>query len=134
MPIQLDIVTPEKRVISVAVDHVRAPSADGLFGVLPGHTPFLASMEPGELTYRIGATEHRYFVGGGFVEVGDDKVIVLAEAAELVDEIDPVRAQKALAEAQERLRLLAVGESEVEALERARVKRAAARLALARKR
>ncbi len=133
MAIQLDVVTPEKRVLSVQAEHVRAPGADGLFGVLPGHTPFLAAMEPGELTYRVGGSDRSIFVGGGFVEVADDKMIVLAEAAEPIEEIDVARAQQALADAQARLAQLK-SEEESAAIERARVKRAAARIAVARKR
>jgi F-type H+-transporting ATPase subunit epsilon len=133
MPIQLDIVTPEKRVLSVETDHVRAPGADGQFGVLPGHTPFIAAMEPGELVYLAGGVEHRMFVGGGFVEVADDHVIVLAESAERVEEIDVARAERALADAQARLRQLKA-EEDAARVERARVRRATARITIARKR
>lgn len=133
MPIQLDIVTPEKRVLSVETDQVRAPGADGQFGVLPGHTPFISAMEPGELVYLAGGVEHRLFVGGGFVEVAEDHVIVLAEAAERLDEIDVARAERALAEAQTRLRELKA-EEEMARVERARVRRASARIALGKRR
>ena len=133
MPIQLDIVTPEKRVLSVETDHVRVPGADGQFGVLPGHTPFISSMEPGELIYTAGGVAHRLFVGGGFVEVADDRVIVLAEAAERFEEIDVARAERALADAQGRLRELAA-EEDAARVERARVRRATARIVLGRRR
>ncbi|MFO7155018.1 MAG: F0F1 ATP synthase subunit epsilon [Pseudomonadota bacterium] len=133
MAIHLDIVTPERRLVSLEVDQVRAPGAEGSFGVLPGHTPFLTVMEPGELVYWAGGREHRYFVGGGFVEVHDDRVTVLAESAERVEEIDVERAMRALNEAQERLKTLRE-EEEAFRIERARVQRAAARIALARKR
>lgn len=133
MPIQLDIVTPEKRVLSVETDQVRVPGADGLFGVLPGHTPLVGTMEPGELVYTAGGIDHRLFVAGGFVEVADDRVIVLAEAAERLDEIDVARAMRALADAEGRLKELRE-EEEAARLERARVRRASARIALARRR
>lgn len=130
MAIQLDIVTPERKLLSADVETVRAPGADGSFGVLPGHTPFVAVMEPGELSYSAGGTEHRYFVGGGFVEVATGKVIVLAESAEPVSAIDLDRAQAAFDQAQKRLETLRQ-EEEAAAIERARVKRAAARIRLA---
>lgn len=133
MGLKLDIVTPEKRVLSVDVDSVRAPGADGLFGVLPGHTPFLAAMEPGTLTYWQAGKELHVFVGGGFVEVAADKVIVLAESAEAAGEIDLQRAEKAFADAMGKLNELKA-EAEAASIERARVKRAAARMALARRR
>jgi F-type H+-transporting ATPase subunit epsilon len=130
MPLHLDIVTPARRVASLVVDSVRAPGAEGQFGVLPGHTPFIAAMDPGELLYVAGGREHRFFVGGGFVEVAEDRVIVLAEAAEAAQEIDVDRARRALADAQGRLAQLKA-EEDVAAVERARVKRAAARLTVA---
>jgi F-type H+-transporting ATPase subunit epsilon len=133
MSIYLDIVTPERKVLSLPVERVRAPGADGSFGVLPGHTPFLSVMEPGELVYTAAGTDHRYFVGGGFVEVKEDRVTVLAESAERVEEIDVDRATLALAEAQERLTKLRE-EEDAAKVERARVRRAAARIALARRR
>ncbi|AKU92869.1 ATP synthase epsilon chain [Vulgatibacter incomptus] len=112
------------------MDSVKAPGADGSFGVLPGHTPFLTVMQPGELSYTVGNKEEHYFVGGGFVEVAEGKVIVLAESAEPVSEIDVDRAKAALAQAQERLKALRQ-EEEAAAIERARVKRAAARITVA---
>ena len=133
MAIHLDIVTPERRLVSLEVDQVRAPGTEGSFGVLPGHTPFLTVMEPGELVYWAGGREHRYFVGGGFVEVHDDRVTVLAESAERVEDIDVERAMRTLTEAQKRLQALRE-EEEAFRIERARVRRAAARIALARKR
>lgn len=133
MAIRLDIVTPEQKLLSEDVDSIRAPGADGSFGVLPGHTPFVTVMEPGELSFTMRGAEHHYFVGGGFVEVAEGKVIVLAEAAERVTDIDVDRAQLALAQAQERLKTLRQDE-EAAAIERARVKRAAARISLGRRR
>lgn len=133
MPIQLDIVTPEKRVLSVQVDRVTVPGAEGQFGVLPGHTPFITTMEPGELVYARDGVDQCLFVAGGFVEVADDRVIVLAEAAERCEEIDIARAEKALSSAEQRLRDLHL-EEEAARVERARVRRATARIALGRRR
>src|SRR5215208_7238534 len=106
MPLTLEIVTPEKRVLSVQADEVRAPGAQGGFGVRMNHEPFMTALEPGRLTYVEGGREHHYAVGGGFLQVADNKVIVLADTAESAAEIDVTRAQKALQDAQERLRRL----------------------------
>lgn len=133
MAIQLEIVTPERRVLGLEVEQVRAPGAEGSFGVLPGHTPFISVMEPGELVFTAGGQSHHYFVGGGFVEVGNDKVTVLAESAERVEEIDVDRASRALEEARKRLTQLRE-EEDAARVERARVRRAAARISLARRR
>ena len=98
--LELEIVTPARRVLSQAVDEVRAPGWDGLFGVRPGHTPFLARMRAGELVARVGkghdAEELVFAVGEGFVQVAEDKVVVLAATAERADEIDVERAEKEL--------------------------------------
>src|SRR5690606_10886198 len=120
MPIQLEIVTPDKRLLSRSVDSVRAPGADGSFGVLPGHTPYVAALEPGALTITEANRESHYFIGGGFAQVIGDRVVVLAESAEPVESIDVERAERALAEAQARLKELRQEESEAARLERAR--------------
>ena len=133
MPIQLEIVTPERRLLSQPVDAVRAPGMDGSFGVLPGHTPYVAALQPGELTLTVGGREQHYFIGGGFAQVEGDRVLVLAESAETVESMDVERAQLALNEAQARLKQLRE-EEEMAAVERARVQRATARITLARKR
>jgi F-type H+-transporting ATPase subunit epsilon len=130
MALTLDIVTPERRVLSVACDEVRAPGVLGGFGIRRGHTPFMSALEPGRLTYVEGGREHHYAVGGGFLQVADDKVMVLADTAEAASDIDVDRAQKALADAQERLRKLTQDDRN-HAEEEARVRRAAARLTVA---
>jgi len=132
MPIQLEIVTPQKRLLSQSVDTVRAPGEDGSFGVLPGHTPYVVALQPGALTLTTGGRESHYFIGGGFAQVQDDRVIVLAESAESVESIDLARAEAALAEAQRHLKTLRE-EDDRFLQERARVQRATARIALARK-
>jgi len=130
MPLTLDIVTPEKRVLSVTADEVRAPGVQGGFGIRLNHEPFMTALEPGRLTYVEGGREHHYAVGGGFLQVADNKVIVLADTAESAAEIDVERARKAFQEAQERL-LRMTEQDEHHPLESARVRRAAARLTVA---
>ncbi len=129
--IHLEIVTPEKKVLSVEVDEVVAPGEAGLFGVRPGHTPFIAAMQPGPLSYLAGGRKEVYAVGGGFVEVANDRVIVLAETAEHATEIDLERALNDQKAASERLGTMKDTDSDYAALS-ARVRRAAARIAVAR--
>ena len=102
--LNVEIVTPERRVAQLAADEVIAPGADGLFGVRPGHTPYLSVMQPGPLTVRDGASSTIYFVSGGFVEAGPDAVRVLADSAEVASAIDVAAAQKRMAEAETRLK------------------------------
>jgi F-type H+-transporting ATPase subunit epsilon len=130
LPIELNIVTAEKRLLSERVDEVRAPGGDGSFGVRPGHTPFLTRMEPGELWFRAGGMSKRYAVSEGFIEVANDKVTVLAESAEPAEAIDVERARKALADAQDKLKGLGVADP-LHTQEAARAKRAMARIAVA---
>jgi F-type H+-transporting ATPase subunit epsilon len=130
MALTLDIVTPEKRVLSVTVDEVRAPGVQGGFGVRQNHEPFMTALEPGRLTYVEGGREHHYAVGGGFLQVADNKVIVLADTAEAAAEINVERARKTFQEAQDRV-LKLTEQDENKAIEAARVKRAAARLSVA---
>ncbi len=130
MALSLDIVTPERRVLSVACDEVRAPGSGGGFGIRRGHTPFMSALSPGRLTYVEGGREHHYAVGGGFLQVADDRVIVLADTAEAAHDIDVERARRAFQEAQERL-LKLTEQDEHHAIESARVRRAAARLRVA---
>ena len=84
--IHLEIVTPERKIASVDTDEVIAPGASGLFGVRPGHAPFLTMVQPGELSYREGGHTRRFAVGGGFIEVENDRVRVLADTAEAAEE------------------------------------------------
>lgn len=93
--IELEVVTPERLVVSEQVDEVVLPSVEGYMGVRPGHAPLLAMLDVGEVTYRKGRTEHRLAVSGGFAEVGREAVRILAETAERADEIDVDRARSA---------------------------------------
>jgi F-type H+-transporting ATPase subunit epsilon len=99
----LELATPTRMVVAEAVDEVVIPGSQGYFGVLPGHAPLLATLGIGELTYRNGREERHVAVAGGFAEVRNDKVIVLADAAELPGEIDRARAERARDRAEQRL-------------------------------
>src|SRR5512142_2851725 len=103
MAITLDIVTPERRVLSVTCDEVRAPGVLGGFGVKLNHEPFMTALEPGRLTYVEGGREHHYAIGGGFFQVAENRAIVLADTAEAAADIDVERAKKAFKDAQDRL-------------------------------
>jgi len=130
MAITLDIVTPEKRVLSVACDEVRAPGAQGGFGIRLDHEPFMTALEPGRLTYVEAGREHHYAVGGGFLQVADNRVIVLADTAEAAADIDVERARRAFEDAQDRLFKLTEQDEHYQ-VESARVRRATARLSVA---
>jgi F-type H+-transporting ATPase subunit epsilon len=90
-------------VVAEQVDEVVAPGIEGYFGVLPGHAPFLTTLGVGIVTYRIGRDEHQLAVSGGFAEVRNDKVIVLADTAERPEEIDRTRAERSRERAERRL-------------------------------
>ena len=86
--IQLEVVTPERRVLAEPVDMVTVPGLGGELGILPGHTPLISQLQTGVLTYVQDGKSFSLHVSGGFVEVRDDHVSVLAEVAERPDEID----------------------------------------------
>jgi F-type H+-transporting ATPase subunit epsilon len=127
MALTLEIVTPERRVLSVTAEEVRAPGVLGGFGIRQDHEPFMTALEPGRLTYVEGGREHHFAVGGGFLQVSDNRVIVLADTAEAAADIDVARAQAAFQQAQERL-LRLTEQDENHPVEAARVRRAAARI------
>ena len=91
--IQLEVVTPERRVLADPVDMVTVPGLGGELGILPGHTPLISQLQTGVLTYVADGKSSQLHVSGGFVEVRDDHVSVLAEVAERPDEIDAARAR-----------------------------------------
>jgi F-type H+-transporting ATPase subunit epsilon len=99
----LEIVTPERSLVTEQVDEVELPGAEGYFGVLPGHTPVLASLQVGELWYRIGQEKRYLAIAFGFVEVLPERVTVLAQIAERPEDIDVARAEAAKRRAEERL-------------------------------
>ncbi|HVE86181.1 MAG TPA: F0F1 ATP synthase subunit epsilon [Myxococcales bacterium] len=125
--LKVEIVTPEKRVLSVQADEAIVPGARGLFGVRPGHTPFLSLMEPGWMTLKDGATTQRFYVAGGFVEVASDQVRVLADQAETEAEVDVEAARRRLSEAQDKLKGMSPDDARFE-VEAATVRRETARI------
>jgi F-type H+-transporting ATPase subunit epsilon len=133
MALALEIVTPVQRVLTVEADEVRLPGAEGGFGVKPGHTPLVAALMAGELTYLSGGAAHSYAVGEGFAEVSQDRVRVLVEEAVRADQIDPAKAGAELKDLQKKL-----SETKPEdpsyAASRAQVERAAARASVASRR
>ena len=103
MPLLLEIVTPERLAYSDTVDAVVLPGADGEMGVLPHHSPLLATLGVGELRIRKGAEEEAFAIVGGFVQVRPDKVVVMAETADMASEIDLETAHEARREAERAL-------------------------------
>jgi F-type H+-transporting ATPase subunit epsilon len=103
MPLQLDIVTPEKTVFSDAVDYVYLPGADGEIGVLPMHAGLVTALKPGELRYMHEGKVVTLAIGSGFAEVTQTKVVVLTDMALGEAEIDVLSAEEAIKRAQEKL-------------------------------
>jgi F-type H+-transporting ATPase subunit epsilon len=101
--LQLEFVTPDRAIVLQEVDEVEIPGEEGYFGVLPGHAPLLAALQPGTLWYRVGGERHYAFVSGGFAEVLPDRVSILAPVAERAEDIDRQRAEAAKRRAEERL-------------------------------
>jgi F-type H+-transporting ATPase subunit epsilon len=99
----LELATPTRLVVTAEVDEVVVPGSLGYLGVLPGHAPLLATLGIGEVTYRIGRDEHHVAASGGFAEVRNDKVIILADVAETPADIDRARAERARDRAESRL-------------------------------
>jgi F-type H+-transporting ATPase subunit epsilon len=100
MPILLEIVTPERLAYSGEVDSVQVPGSEGEMGILPHHAPLVSMLGIGELVIRTGGAEELFAIIGGFVQVRPDKVVVMAETADLASEIDLERAQEARREAE----------------------------------
>lgn len=101
--IDLEIVTPDHLIVRDRVDEVQIPGSEGYFGVLPGHTPLLASLAVGELWYRKGQEKSYLSIAYGFAEVLPDRVTILAQLAERAEDIDVSRAEAARKRAEERL-------------------------------
>jgi F-type H+-transporting ATPase subunit epsilon len=104
MPLQLEIVTPERLAFSDQVDAVFCPGVEGELGVLPHHAPLLSMLGVGELRIRKGSDEEFFAIAGGFVQVRPDKVVVMAELADLSSEIDLEAAEEARNEAERAIR------------------------------
>src|SRR5918993_2219915 len=101
--IQLEIVTPDRLLVHEQVDEVQIPGSEGYFGVLPGHTPLLASLAVGELWFRKGQDKTYLSIAFGFAEVLPDRVTILARIAERAEDIDISRAEAARTRAQQRV-------------------------------
>ncbi len=128
----LEVVTPERRLISEQVDAVYAPGAEGELGVLPGHAPLLSLLKIGELRYSREGGDRRVAISGGFTEVDQKGMKVLAETAEFAEEIDVERAERARARAEDLLKKLDSAENEDEfATAELALKRALIRLQVA---
>ena len=129
--IELQIVTPDKMLVRERVDEVEIPGTEGYFGVLPGHTPMLASLAIGEMWYRKGQERIYLVLAYGFCEVLPDRVTILAWTAERADEIDPARAEEAMRRAEARLAMAKTDNIDYERARTALVK-SLARLQVAR--
>lgn len=99
----LEIVTPDRVLLSAQVDYVSLPGAEGEFGILPGHVPFFAALKLGCMHYQVRGETMYACVSGGFAEISGNKVLILADTAELAAEIDEDRAKAALKRAEDRL-------------------------------
>ena len=99
----LEVVTPDRMVLSTEADVVVLPGVEGQFGVLPGHIPFLSALEIGEMYYKSAGKTEFLAVNGGFAEVTGEKVTIVAESAEVGREIDVERARRAQERAEKRL-------------------------------
>jgi F-type H+-transporting ATPase subunit epsilon len=134
MPLHCEIVTQERTVFSGEVDSVNLPGSEGRMGILPNHAPLLTTLAFGEVMVRIKGQEEFFAIGGGFAEVQPDKVIVLADSAEHVEEIDIQQAEEARRQAE---KLMAEGvpeDPEYYAQIRASLQRAQVRLDVAHRR
>jgi F-type H+-transporting ATPase subunit epsilon len=129
MPLHLQIVTAERMVYEDDVDMVIAPAWDGAVGILPPHAPLLTTLQIGELLVRKGGVEQALVIAGGFLEVNEGTVTVLADFAEHAEEVDVQRAEEARRRAQESLAGRATMESEDAA--RAELRRAVLQLRVA---
>ena len=103
MPLLLEIVTPEKLAYSDEVDAVVLPGSEGELGVLPHHAPLISTLGAGELRLRKGGQEESFAIVGGFLQVLPDKVVVMAETADVASEIDLEKAQEARRQAEQAL-------------------------------
>jgi len=128
--IQLEVVTPERRVLAESVDMVTVPGLGGELGILPGHTPLISNLQTGVLTYVQDGKSSQLHVSGGFVEVRDDHVAVLADVAERPDEIDAARAKQARERLEKQLHSWSGSEEDFE-LARVKLERSVVRLQLA---
>ena len=129
--LQVELVTPERRVLKQEADEVTLTGTLGQLTVLPGHIPLLTGLEPGPMILKRGGTVETYAVAGGVAQIDHDKVTILAEAAEAREDIDVARAERAQTEAQKKLMEKSAYDAQFAETEAA-VMRAAARIDIAR--
>jgi F-type H+-transporting ATPase subunit epsilon len=103
VPLHLEIVTPEKRAFTGDVDEVIVPGSEGELGILPHHAPLISTLGQGVLRLKSGGQEQEFAIFGGFLQVRPDRVVVLAETADMASEIDLERAERARREAERAL-------------------------------
>ena len=129
--LELEVATPERELVREQVSEVQVPAAQGYIGVLPGHAPLMSALGIGTLTYVVGGAKRHLSVHGGFLEILENHVRVLADVAERAEEIDIQRAKAALERSQREALNPALGVDPAVAL--AATLRAQARLATAEK-
>ena len=125
----LELATPTRQLVSEQVDEVVAPGTEGYFGVLPDHVPFITTLKAGTLTYWKGKRERHLAVSRGYAEVRGDRLSILADTAEVAEEVDVTRAERARQRAERRLQEWASGAEAIDfARAEAALQRALARL------
>jgi len=130
--LQLEMVTPYKKVLSTEVDELTVPGFTGELGILPGHTPLLTTLRVGELSYKQGGSTYHVAVNWGYLEIEEDRATVLVDTAEEADEIDLARAKAALGRAEEALKKLSAEDKQYRIMEAA-LQRALIRIQVASK-
>jgi|SRR4051812_14807701 len=128
--LQLEVVTPERRVLAESVNSVTVPGRNGEMQILPGHAALISELQTGVLAYNADGTTFQLHVSGGFIEVNNDKVSVLAEIAERPEEIDAARARLAREHTEKQLSSWSGTEEDFE-MARAKLERSMVRLQLA---
>jgi F-type H+-transporting ATPase subunit epsilon len=101
--LKLEVVTPERKVLSEEIVSLIVPAIEGYLGILPNHAPIISGLEPGVIKYKVGGNYKKMAISGGFLEVSANKASILANTAELAEEIDVQRAQAAKERAEQRL-------------------------------
>jgi F-type H+-transporting ATPase subunit epsilon len=131
--LQVDVVTAERIVLSQEADMVVAPGVEGELGILPRHVPLITALQAGAIRIRNQGVEDELAISGGFLEVHNNRVIILADSAERAEEIDLARAEEARRRAEERLRQRQVSEVDLTRAEAA-LRRSVTRLKIAQRR
>ena len=134
MPLRVQIVTAERQVFAEdGVDMVVAPGSEGVVGILPRHAPLLTTLQPGVIRIKRGGTEEAMSVGGGFLQVARDHVLILADTAERADEVDEARAEDGRRRARETLASMSTGQHLQAEAARTALRREEARIQVARR-